>query len=97
MTTVKVLLVTKFNEFVENVKHIVPDIEKVICGYGDIDHLEVMKVLLFLFPDDKLNFHLDQVLELKNIQLTDDKKQQLLPFIEIYIQFLRKLDVMLNA
>lgn len=97
MTTVKSILVSKFNEFVGDVKHIVPEIESLIGGYGEIDHLDVMKVLIFLFPDDNLEYHLEQLLELKNFTLTKAKQRELLPFIESYLKVLRKIDAILMA
>lgn len=95
MTTVKTLLETKFNEFVTNVKEFCPQIENSLKEFTDIDHLEVLDVVLFLFPDEQTSYHLDQFLDLKHLELSDENKQKILPFLETYLTFLRKIKKLL--
>lgn len=93
------LLESKFFEFTNDVKVIVPDAEalvKEMASDENVDQIEVMDTVLFLFPDDRYTYHLDQLLELKSIHLEVGQKEKLIPVIEKYVTVLRKIKVYLN-
>ena len=85
------LLESKFNAFVEEIKPIVNDVDTFLEDMQNIDYIEVLQVVLFLFPDDRTGYHLDQLLELKQIELTSDQKDGLIPIIKKYVTFLEKI------
>ena len=95
MTTVKNLLETKFNEFIEKVKPIISDLENSFKVDGEVDYLDILDVVLFLFPDDQTSYNLDEFLDLKQIEINEDKKKQLIPILNNYLEFLRKLKKLL--
>lgn len=93
------ILENNFNAFTNDVKSIVPQAEalfKLMIEDDNIDQLEVMETMLFLVPDDRYTFHLDQLLDFKGISLEIDQKEKLIPIIERYVTLLRKLKAHLN-
>ena len=88
------LLEMKFYEFSKKIETIVPESKKLVedvASDEDIDHLEVLDTVLFLFPDERYEYHVDQLLSLKNIELADDQKEKLIPIISEYVLFLNKV------
>ena len=94
------LLESKFFEFTNQVKEIVPDASELIKGMIEddkIDQIEVMDTVLFLFPTDRWKFHLEELLELKSINLEVEQKEKLLNIICPYVSLLRKVKDQLDS
>ena len=91
------LLEKKFNEFVLEAKRVIGDTDRLLQDVTNIDYIEVVDVVLFLFPDDNIPYHLDELLQLKSISLSDGEKEDLYPIIEKYLVFLRKVQPMLKS
>ena len=88
------LLESKFYEFTTEVKCVVPEAEKIMSdlgGVNKVDYIEVMDAILFLFPDDRTLYHLDQLLDLKGINIPNTQKELLIPLVEKYVAFLVKV------
>lgn len=95
-TTVQELLQTKYDKFIEDIKPIIPEFHNLLDRKDEADLLEILELLIFLFPDNNYMFHLNEVLKLKQVDITDEQKNNLIPFIEQYLEFLRKIKSHLN-
>ena len=95
MTTVKTLLKTKFDEFIEKVKPIVTELENSFKVDEDLNYLDALDIILFLFPDEKTLYNLEQFLDLKQISITDENKTLMIPILDDYLIFLRKIKKLL--
>jgi hypothetical protein len=93
--TVKEVMQSRFDHFVTNLKPILPELAH-IYESADIELLELMELFLFLFPNDNYGYHLDQLCEMKNYILTEEQKSQILPHIQTYVSFLRKINNLLQ-
>jgi hypothetical protein len=80
----------RLNDFVDNIKPVLPELAQ-LYESADIELIELMELLLFLFPNDNYAYHLNQLCELKNYSLSDEQCFQILPHLQSYISFLRKI------
>jgi hypothetical protein len=83
--TVEAVLKQSQKEFISDVQPIVPNANDFIPKVADEDLLDLLDMVLFLFPDDKIDYHLDQLLELKQCRITSDQKTELVPIIKRYV------------
>ena len=57
--TVEAVLKQSQKEFISDVQPIVPNANDFIPKVADEDLLDLLDMVLFLFPDDKIDYHLD--------------------------------------
>jgi hypothetical protein len=89
--TVQDVLKESQQQFIEDVIPVVPNAKDFIPVVPDNELLDALEMSLFLFPDDRTSYHLDQLLELKGCTITDEQKEGLIPIIEAYVKKLRKI------
>ena len=95
LVTLETLLKTKFEEFYREVSEAIVIDKSLFPKEENIDLLEVTDLLNFLFPDDNTLYNLEQLLELKGIELTDEDKYKLVPILDKMITFVRKIKNMI--
>ena len=93
--TLEEIMKLKYDAFVEAAQEILPaEVFSMRNDEGNIDDfnlIEVMDVMLFLFPDDRTKFHLLELCDLKRVTLTEEQIDQLIPIVEKYMKFLKKV------
>ena len=89
--TVKDVLIDKYFQFRNEIKSVMTVENEVFPVIEDDDLLEWLDTVLFLFPDDNTKYNLDQLVELKQIEIEKEKRELLIPFIDKYVGSLRKI------
>lgn len=89
--TVKEVLIEKYFQFKNDIREVMTVDNEVFPVIEDEDLLEWLDTVLFLFPDVKTKYNLDQLIELKQIELEEEKRELLIPFIDKYVASLRKI------
>jgi hypothetical protein len=94
--TVKEVLKEVFEKFRDKAKLIVANeqIDK-LNEFDEEDLLYALDMLLFLFPSDNTEYHLIELLNLKNIVLTEIEIKNLCPLIEKLIEKLKEIKSLL--
>lgn len=88
--TIKELLQTKFNDLKTELIEIIdsdlfPEMEE------NTNWVEFVNFVFFLFPSDAVKFHLEELLEYKDIVIEEEKVAVLVPIITKYLLWLKKV------
>jgi hypothetical protein len=89
--TVEQILLEKYYEFKNEVSTIIDDFDKHFDDLDPGDLIDLMDLMLFIFPSDNTERHLNELLDLKQLTISDEKKQQLIPICNKYVMFLNKV------
>ena len=88
--TIKDLLETKYSDLKNELLDIIDaDLFPVI--EENTNWVEFVNFVFFLFPSDAVKFHLEELLEFKDIVLVNDKVDILVPIITKYLDWLKKV------
>ena len=89
--TVKEILRESFDKFKNKASIIVVNEVESLYDFDDEDLLDALDMLVFLFPSDDTDLHLRQLLDLKNIYVSDDQFIELLPLVKRFVDHLKEI------
>ena len=94
--TVKQILKETFEKFKDKTKLVIANehIDK-LNDFDEADLLYAVDMLIFLFPSEHTEYHLKELLELKNIELTEEEIKNLCPIIEKLLVRLKEIKTLL--
>jgi hypothetical protein len=81
----------KYLEFKAEVSTIIDDFDKHFQDLDPTDLIDLMDLMLFMFPNDKTAENLNGLIEWRGVDLADDKRQLMIPIVDKYLMFLRKV------
>lgn len=94
--TVKEVLKETFEKFRDKTKSIVASKHiDLLNDFEESDLLNAVDLLIFLFPSEDTKYHLLEVLQLKNIELSDSEIDNLIPVIEKLLVRLKEIKSLL--
>ena len=91
MPTVQEILMSKYLSFKEEISDIIPNFDEQFDEMDPTDLVDMMDLMLFLFPTDDTKRHLEELLALKGVELSADKVDELVPLCSKYVIFLNKV------
>ena len=89
--TVKEVLRESFDKFKNKALPIVENELETLCNFEDEDLLDALDMLMFLFPSDDTELHLNQLMELKSISVTEEQFNELLPLVKRFVNHLKEI------
>jgi hypothetical protein len=89
--TVEHILLEKYLEFKLEISATIADFDKYFQELDPTDLIDLMDLMLFMFPDDNTKENLETLLKWKGVDLAEDDMQQLAPVVNKYLVFLRKV------
>ena len=88
--TLEQLLKDHYEEFYKELSETIV-IDQSLFPKEDVDLLEVTDLLNFLFPDENTLHNLNELLDLKEIKMTEEDKEKIIPIIDKIVKFVRKV------
>jgi hypothetical protein len=84
-------------QFIKEVTPIVPTVAEFMPNFPDDELLDALDMALFIFPDDRTEYNLKQLLELKGCEVTPEQMLGLIPVIDAYVTKLRKVKTFIES
>jgi len=90
--TYKTLIEKKYNELIKDVGQIINiDSELLPVLDDEVNWVELIQYIEFIFPDDNTLFNTEELFEYKQISITKDQLIKLVPIIDKYLQFMKTI------
>lgn len=92
MTTYKTLIEKKYNELLKDIEGIIDITDELMPNLDDeTNWAELIKYIEFIFPDENTAYNIRELFEFKDIEITEEQINKLVPIIDKYLKFMKTI------
>lgn len=92
MTTYKILIENKYNELLKEIEGIIDISDELMPNLDDeTNWVELIKYIEFIFPDENTSYNISELFEFKDIEISTEQIDKLVPIIDKYLKFMKTI------